>query len=64
MESFIFCEEEITEISPLWQNYHLQSAGQKIKVKKYYFPILTYGAYTWTATKRDISRFQAVKKFL
>jgi hypothetical protein len=33
MENFKFCEEEIKEVSPLWQNYQLQSAGQIIKVQ-------------------------------
>lgn len=30
----------------------------------YYLPVLTHGAQTQTATKRDVSRFQAVEKFL
>ena len=29
----------------------------------YYFPILTYGAHTWTAAKRDVSRLQAERSF-
>jgi len=33
MENFKFCEEKIKEVSPLWRNYHLQFAGQIIKVQ-------------------------------